>query len=376
MTHQDIARLRLHNQQLAATRFHAPTEVVAWLGMVQAQDYPGAKWALGLRLPGATDADIERGQAERAIVRTWPARGTLHFVAPEDVRWMLRLLAPRIVARAAGRFRQLELTDAVFARGFELLAGALHGGRQLTRKDVFAVLEGAGIQTAGQRGIHILWRAAQEELICFGPMAGKQPTFVLLDEWVAPDRAWDPDEALAEVTRRYFRSHGPATVQDFVWWSGLPVGEARRGLGLVAPALELIVVAGTTYWLFADQPASTANLGDTHLLPSFDEYIVGYKDRGAALDPVHAARIMPGGGMLSRTLVADGRVIGTWQRELKKDTVVVTARTFESPSTAEERAIERAAERYARFHGLGLSLTLIEMNESADGHEAPSRSSR
>jgi hypothetical protein len=208
MTPSEIARLRLEAQRVSAPRFTRPEELVSWLGAVQAQDYLGALWAVGLRTEMAREADVERALAEGAIVRTWPMRGTLHFVAAADARWMVELLAPRRISGAASRFRQLGLDDATFTRAGRVLEKRLAAG-PLTRPRVYDALEQARISTAGQRGIHILWRLAHETRICFGPREGKQPTFVLFDAWLPDARRLPRDEALAELAVRYFRGHGP-----------------------------------------------------------------------------------------------------------------------------------------------------------------------
>lgn len=207
---------RLHNQRIAGAGFKRPGEVVAWMGAVQAQDYLGALWALGLRMKTASEQVIEQAIADRTVVRTWPMRGTLHFVAPEDVRWMLALLTPRVIAGRRARYRQLELDQKAFDRSGDVLTRALEGGRQLTRGALFKTLNSAGIATSGQRGIHILARLAQDGLLCFAAREGKQQTFALLEEWVPPARMLDRDEALAELAGRYFTSHGPATKPTIV----------------------------------------------------------------------------------------------------------------------------------------------------------------
>ena len=278
-----IAQQRLRTQRLIGPGFAAPADAVRWFGAVQAQDYPGALWALGMRTKGATEASVEHAVATRTIVRTWPLRGTLHFVAPEDVRWMLTHFAPRTIGRAVLRFRQLELDARVFARSSALFVKALEGGRQLTRPKLYARLERAGIATGDNRGLHILWRCAHDGLICFGAREGRQQTFALLEEWVPRAKTLDRDEALAELARRYFTSHAPATVQDFTWWSGLSAADARRAVeaaGAGAPYLA----AGT----FAPRTAAprTSHLPPhVLLLPPYDEYTVAYRDRSAALDP-------------------------------------------------------------------------------------------
>lgn len=349
MTAPDIAKLRLLNQQISHTAFNTPAEIVAWLGAVQAQDYAGARWSLGLRLPQATDADIEQAITDRTIVRTWPMRGTLHFVAAEDVRWMLELLTPRVIARSAGRYRELELTDTTFARSAEVITQALQGGQPLMRKNLFNVLEEAGIATSGQRGIHILGYLAQQGLICFGPHEGKQPTFVLLEEWLPTAKILERDEALAELARRYFTGHGPATIQDFMWWTGLTAADARAGLEAAQSELVSETIEDTTYWL-SPSSATVSPAPTVHLLPGFDEFLLGYTNRRAALDPQYARAIHPGkNGVFRPTIVLNGRVVGTWKRTLKTDTVMLEFSPFAPLGKAESQALDMAAERYGDF---------------------------
>ncbi|MFN8475856.1 MAG: winged helix DNA-binding domain-containing protein [Anaerolineae bacterium] len=354
----DIVAHRLHSQQLLGTQFRTPAEVVDWFGAVQAQDYPGGKWAIGLRLPGATDADIERAIADRSIIRTWPMRGTLHFVAAEDIRWMLEALTPRVVAGASSRHRQLELDDATFARSREVIAAALQGGKRLSRPAMYQTLDAAGISTQGQRGIHILGRLAQEGLICFGPHEGKQPAFVLLDEWAPNAKRLERDVALAELARRYFTSHGPATVQDFVWWSGLTAADARAGLDAVKSALVEERVDGQSYWLRPDITGGMPPAPLVHLLPAFDEYMVAYRDRGAALRAVQARDIpTPGMIILGPIIVADGQFVGAWKRRLGKGSVSVAAQPLLPLTDAETHALAEAARRYGDFVGLPAHLS-------------------
>jgi Winged helix DNA-binding domain len=350
---------RLQNQHIASSTFDTPGEVVSWLGAVQAQDYLGALWAVGLRMRNATEGDVERALAERTIVRTWPMRGTLHFVAAADVRWMLELMTPRVVAASAARLqRDYELDDAVFARSRDVLTRALQGGGQLTRNAMYETLEAAHISAAGQRGLHILWRLAQEGLLCFGAREGKQPTFVLLDEWVPDARCLERDEALMELARRYFTGHGPATVQDFAWWSGLAVADAKAGLEMAKADLVTEVVDGKTYWFSSSTSPVRDASPDAYLLPSYDEYTVAYKDRGAVLDPVHAKRPDSGSGIFHPTMILDGQVVGTWKRTLEKKSVVITTRPFNPLKKAEKNAFAKAARRYGEFLGLPAAVRL------------------
>ena len=345
----DIAHRRLHNQHIAEATFDKPADVVRWMGAVQAQDYLGALWAIALRTRDATAATIEQAIAERTIIRTWPMRGTLHFVAAPDIRWMLELLTPRIVARSARRLQQLDLDDATLARSKDVIVQALQGGRQLSRPALYQLLEVAHISPAGQRGIHILARLAQDGFICFGARAGKQQTFALLDEWAPAAGTMDRVDALAELARRYFTSHGPATLQDFVWWSGLATADARAGLEGAKPHLTHEKIDGRPYWLPPAPPPAKAASPTSYLLPAYDEYTVAYRDRSAVLSPEYAARTDSGNGIFSPTMVVDGQVVGTWIRASKKDALVITLRPFRTLTGAEQDAFTTAARRYGKF---------------------------
>ncbi|HEX7181529.1 MAG TPA: winged helix DNA-binding domain-containing protein [Thermoanaerobaculia bacterium] len=328
------------------------------MGAVQAQDYLAALWALGIRMKTAREAAIERAIADRTVVRTWPLRGTLHFVAPADVRWMLALLASRVIAGRRARYRQLELDQAIFDRSRDLLTRALEGGRQLTRDAAYETLEAEGIATTGQRGIHILQRLALDGLLCFAARQGKQQTFALLEEWVPRARTLERDEALAELAGRYFKSHGPATLQDFTWWSGLTVADAKRGIELARPRLE--VIGSRAYWSAAEapgaEPAASPASPTAYLLPAFDEYIIAYKDRGAVLDPVHGG-LMSSNGIFYPTIVLDGQVAGTWARAFQKKSVVITLSPFAPLKKKERQAVAAAAERYGAFLGMPVVLS-------------------
>ena len=323
---------------------------------MQAQDFLGALWALGVRTPGATEQSIERAIADRAIVRTWPMRGTLHFVAAEDIRWMLELLTPRVVARSAGRYRQLELDDALFSRARKVFERALGGGRQLARPVLYEHLRAAGIPTAGSRGLHILGHLAQQRVICFGPRAGKQATFALLDEWIPESKRLMREESLAEIALRYFASHGPATLQDFVWWSGLPVRDARAAIEMNRERLAHEQIGGTSHWLPERSLVKGGHGGGrggrarAHLLPPFDEFVVAYRDRSAVIDERFARRTAAG-GILKPVIVIDAHVIGTWSRTFGKNAVTVSIQPFGRLSGVDRSAIEAAVERYGSFLG-------------------------
>jgi len=329
---------------------------------VQSQDYAAGKWAIGLRLANATDADIEQAIADRAIVRTWPMRRTLHFVAAADVRWMLALTATRADAGFASRYRQLELDGDTFKRSAEALIKALSGGRSLARPALHRVLQEAGIATAGggpldsgqTRGLHILGHHAMTGLICYGPHQGKQPSFVLIDEWVPKSRTLSREEALAELAKRYFTSHGPATVQDFVWWSGLTVRDAKLGIELAGGALVEETIDGRDYWLAPSPVPVRKRSSAAYLLPPWDEYTVAYRDRSAVVAPEHAG-LAQSGGLFRPIIVVNGRVVGTWKASVDKGAVSVTPTPFDNAEGGDEDAFTAAARRYAKFLSLPLT---------------------
>jgi hypothetical protein len=349
MTNLDIAHWRLHNQRIADAPFEKPADVVEWLGAVQAQDYGAAKWAVGLRSRGVTDDDIEQAFAGGAILRTHVMRPTWHFVVPADIRWMLTLTAPRVNALNAYYYRKLGLDDAVFTRSNAVLAKALQGGKQLTRAELISVLKQSGIATDSLGFLYLLGRAELEGIVCSGARRGKQFTYALLDERAPQARTLDRDEALAELSRRYFTSHGPTTLQDFVWWSGLTGADARAGLAMVTSYLLHETINGQPYWFSPSTPPEQDLSQAAYLLPNYDEYTVGYTDRSAIFDASHTDRLDPRGGLLTSTMVLNGQVVGTWKRTFKKNTVVIEANPFVPLSATETRAFATSANRYGAF---------------------------
>ncbi len=353
-----IAERRLRAQRLVGDPFPTAVETVRWLGAVQSQDYAAAKWALGQRTAGVNDPDLDRLFDEGAILRTHVMRPTWHFVLPEDIRWLLELTSPRLLASLAGRHRQLELDEPTRARAIDLFAGALSGGRSLTRPELGEVLLAAHISPEGQRLPHLLLAAEALGTISSGPRRGKQFTFALLAERAPGARRLDREEALAELTSRYFRSHGPAQVQDFAWWSGLTVADIKKGLALAGAALQQEAVDGKSYWCDPTAPPAGKPPLVAHLLPNFDEFTVGYRDRAALLAPefdfdptffAYYREAAPQGGILSNVVTIGGTVRGSWRRALTSGTVRVEVRLLGPLQPAELAAVERAGEQLGRF---------------------------
>ncbi len=312
--------LRLVAQQLAGARAGTPAEAVRRLVAVQGQDFPGAVTSVALRTAGRSRDDVLGALDRGEVVRSWPMRGTLHLTVAEDLPWMLDLLGARALAGVAGRRASLGLTDTDVSRACEAAVAALSGGRRLPRAELLAAIEAGGVPVTGQRGYHLLWFAAQTGSICLGPTVDGEQTFVLLAEWVPAPRRLDRSDALAELARRFFAGHGPATVQDLARWSGQTVRDARAGLATARPQLESLTFEGVEHFLDPAVPDLLSACRDeargTFLLPGFDEFVLGYGDRGAVLDPEFTTRIVPGkNGMFLPTVIVDGRIVGTWRRQ-------------------------------------------------------------
>jgi len=356
----DITARRLRAQGLTGKPFASPVDAVRWLGAVQSQDYAGAKWALGQRTRASTDAAIDRVFDEGAILRTHVMRPTWHFVAPEDVGWLLDLTAPRIRRGLVARYRELGIDAKQSMRAAAAFAAALAGGRHLTRTELGRVLTAAGISPEGQRLPHLLIGAELDKVIVSGPRRGKQFTYALFEERAPKAREVERSQALAELTSRYFRSHGPAQIQDFTWWSGLTTAEARMGIELAGAALGHRVIEGKDYWYAAAAAALRGTAPVAHLLPNFDEYTVGYRDRSALLPA--GGRFDPSlfsfGSILSNVVTIDGIVRGAWRRSSARGGLLIEMRLSERLAARETAAVQEAIRRMACFLGRPVKLAL------------------
>lgn len=322
-----------------------------WLDAVQSQDYAGAKWALAQRMIHATDAGLEQAFNAGEIVRTHVMRPTWHFVHPSDIRWLLALTAPRVHVLNGTMYRKLELDATVLTESAKVLTKALAGGNQLDRDELGAALAQAGIVASGQRLAYIVLWAELEALVCSGPRRGKQFTYMLLEERVPPAKPVPRDEALAELVRRYFTSHGPATLHDFAWWSGLTLADAKAGVASLGAALLQEMIDGQTYWFVPRGSWAREISPAAHLLPNYDEYI-SYKNRNAVFDSQYAARLDNQTGGLPHFLVIDGRIVGAWRRTFARRTVMIECRPFTSLTPTGTAAYQADARRFGDFLSL------------------------
>ncbi len=351
MTIENIPFQRLQAQRLDGQRCTSPQEVVNWLGAVQAQEFAGAKWSLAMRMQQPVETAISQAYDRGEILRTHVLRPTWHFVSPVDIRWMQELSAPRVIAAGASMYRRYALDGPLLKRSLDVIARALEGGRALTRVELGKELDDAGIRAVGLRLIFIVHRAEMEALVCSGPLRGKQFTYMLLDERAPQDGRLTHDEAVAELTRRYFASRSPATAYDFSWWSGMTVGEARKAIEMLGSQLTHEEIDGLVYWRTISTPPMEDTSRKAYLLPTYDEFIIGY----AGFDKVRQSnRVFESDDRFASTIMLGGKVIGRWRRSLQKTTVALQLVPFEPLSEEDKEAVLAAAHRYAEFLGLEL----------------------
>jgi hypothetical protein len=363
MDAREIGRLRLRNQRLAGARFSSAEEVVGWLGAVQSQEYELARWSLGQRSVGVTEADVEAAVERGSILRTHILRPTWHYVLPADIRSIMRLTAPRVDVQNRQWHQRFGLEEPDFDRGLEIVRQALGGGRPMTRRQLEGPLRDGGFETGGQRLAYLFIRAERDLLVVSGGRERGRNTYVLTDGRLPLDTGFDRDQALADLTQRYFASHGPATVGDFGWWSSLTAAEVRRGLGLVAEAgtpLERLTADDADYWLAADAAGSLPSLEPTsaiQLLQGFDEYLVGYRPtRSVANADGLARRAVLGGLPYLHLVVADGQVVGYWRRVRRDGGFAVETWLLRALDRGERAALEAETDRYAAFTGCAVAL--------------------
>lgn len=351
---------RLRNQRLLGSPLERPEEVVAWMGAVQAQEFGPARWGVGQRMVMATDASVMQAFNEGRLLRTHILRPTWHFVHPRDIRWMLELSAPRVHVANGFSYRREGLEPKTRARGADVIARALEGGRHLTRPELAVALKNARLPCAGLALACMVMHAELEAVICSGPRRGKQFTYALLDERAPATPRRSKDEGLVELVRRYFTSHGPATIRDFTWWSGLTVGQARTGIALAGTALESAEIDGRTYWSAPDIPPPGVRPPVVRLLPIYDEFLIAFRDRQWASSALSDAPVAMAPNTFAHQVVVNGRVEGSWVQMRGSAQVEVQVTPWAPLSARIRKAVESEAGRYGRFLQTPVRLTITK----------------
>lgn len=348
MALSNLSLLRIHNQEIANQRFSNPQKLVAHMGAMQAQDYLMAKWAIGLRIQHGTDKMILDAYNSGQIIRTHLMRPTWHFVSSDDIYWMLELTAPQIKSQSKSRNKQLELDELVVSRSNALLENHLVNGVNLTREELTQLYENANIRTNDNRLSHLLMIAELDGLICNGEMKGNKLSYALLEERVPVKKRLSRDESLAELANRYFTSHAPVTMRDFIWWSGLPVADARKAIEMIKSDFISETFDGETYWFKNNSPENFLNQS-VYLLPAFDELLIAYRNRTATIDDSLNKKAISDNGIFRPIIVVNGQVVGIWKRETKKTNLVIEANLFRDVNTKIKAEIEEQAKKQAYF---------------------------
>ena len=362
MTSIEITKQRMVNQQIAGTDFKKPVQIVEWLGAVQAQEYALSKWSIGLRLPACKEVDVEKALNDGSLLRTHILRPTWHMVASADIRWMLDLSAPRVKKINAFMYRKLELDDQVFSKTEKVIAKALEGNNQLTRTQLQAVLLQKKIKAEGMRLGYIMMEAELKGLVCSGARLGNQATYALLDERVPAVKKKEHDEALAELTQRYFGSRGPASIKDFSVWSGLSVGQAMQGIGMVSKHFLSEKIEGEEYYFPPNVPAGHHQSGKAWLLPPYDEYIMGYKNKGHLFYQRNKMKPAPK-TRFDNMILINGQVAGSWRRSVQNDHINLQYHLF-VPAKTQLKAVEQAIKIFSVF--TSLPVNIIAENKSSE----------
>jgi hypothetical protein len=344
----DIANIRLESQQITSSTFNTAGEIVHWMGAMQAQDYGMAKWAIGVRLTGSTDKMIEASLDKGEILRTHLLRPTWHFVTAEDISWMLALTAPHIKSSVKSRHRDLEITGTIIEKSNNAIAKALTGG-YLTREMLVNELLKVNIRTDENRASHLLLWAELDGLICSGPSSGNKRTYTLLENCIPKNKPLLRDEALAKLAERYFNSHAPATLQDFIWWSGLPVTDAKHGFEMIRSSFISASVDSQNYWIPASLSPPRKKKSSTVVLPAYDEFIISYKNRNAALNAENHKKSISSNGIFRPVIVVNGKVTGIWKRTPGKDTVLLETVFSRLLNKTELDSINEAFGAFGRF---------------------------
>lgn len=361
-----VVRQRLARNLLSeGCRLSEPAAVVSRLCGVQAQDLPAARLAVRARSTGLTDSAVEAARVQaRSVVRTWAMRSTLHLVASEDLHWLRRLLAPAMIRGSARRSAQLGLDEAAYRRANEVMEAVLAAGEPVDRAGLRTALEKSGVDAAGQRMVYLLLRASAEGLICEGPEAKGKPTYVLTDRWLGrpPGGNGDREADLAVLASRYLSAYGPAAPADMAGWSGLAVTECRRAFGRLANPIIETTPGGRTLWSLEPELPSAAQAGggDARLLPAFDTFLLGYRNRDLHLQPRFARRVNAGGGMVKPVLIVNGRVEAVWRLTRRAEILQVDVEPFGHLASWVGNSLQQEVEDVGRFLAREVRLNVLK----------------
>jgi hypothetical protein len=351
MTLPEISRIRLHNQKIVTTEFKTAKEIVSYMGAIQAQDFTMSKWAIGLRLLNSHESDIDHAIDNGEIIRTHVMRPTWHFVAAEDLGWMVTLTSNRIKSTLKTRQKNLELSEDLILKCLNIIEKEFQKSSDLTRSEISQALQKEKIRTDENRLSHILLCAELEGMVCSGKIKNGKPTHSLISERVTFMNKMTLDESLAELAKRYFTSHGPATLKDFIWWSGLSARDARNALEFVRSSFISEKVGSEEYWLTDRFPRKTKTDLSVYFLPAYDEFLISYADRSASISPTYNKKTISQNGIFRPVIVVDGKVAGIWKKTKMRDQTIIETSDFESRDKIDEEHVKNCTLNVCEFYG-------------------------
>jgi hypothetical protein len=350
LTDDNVRRLRTAAQHLHRPRRRSAVDLVRRLTGVQAQSLPAARLAFPARTDGLTAERVEGARLrDRSIVHTWAMRGTLYLIAAEDYGWLVPLVIEPRIPNAFRRLEQEGVPPDQPAKAMRLIGRMLGREGPLTRPEIAERLRSGGIRTQGQALVHLLWLASAKGVICRGPERGRHQCFVLARDWIGEPEPMEHDAALAELAVRFLKAHGPSTPADLAMWSGLRAGDARRAwAGIEDRRVEVETGRGAMWSL--RRSATEAPPGVVRLIPWWDEYLLGWKDRDLVAPPHQWRKInRDGGGWLNPTILADGMAVGMWNTKPTPKALHIEVQPFSALSPTVRRGIRREAEHLSDF---------------------------
>jgi hypothetical protein len=348
---KEILSFRLLAQQLSEPCFLNPGDLVSWMGAMQAQDYPMVKWAIGIRSKGFSEASVNEAFDKGEILRTHLLRPTWHIVTAEDISWMIDLSAPRLKSSLNGRHKELGINTSILNKCFRIIEGELSGGNHKTREELMVRLGKDRIDSSENRSSHIMMLAELEKLVCSGKNMNGKPTYALLRERVNVSSPLSKENALKQLALTYFSSHGPATIRDFSWWSGLSAREATNGIEMTINGLISETIGNETYWMRPSEKKITEPQNRLILLPAYDEFVIAYKDRTQIIDLKLQSQAISSNGIFWPVILLDGKAIGTWKRTVKNGKVIIESKFFNKPNKKTLDLFDQASHLYAKFLG-------------------------
>ncbi len=349
MDTDDIAKIRLYNQQITHKKFKTAGKLVEWMGAMQAQELDMAKWAIGMRLPGVTEEDIDHAINRAEIIRTHLLRPTWHFVAAKYLHALLELSAPRIKSSLISRHKQLGLTNDLLKKSNNIIETTLLGHDQVDRNEFVQRFKKANIPLDNNMAAHLLLMAELDGLICGGRIVNKRHTYALLEERVPKPASIDKQEVMALLARKYFTSHGPATLEDFTWWSGLKAKDAREAIAMIKKEMVCFELEHGKYWMTEKNYPNTSNGDVYHIFPAYDEFLISYKNRNASITLENSKKAISNNGIFRPIITKNGQVIGIWKKQRKNKMVKFETDYFIVPQPDTTANVEKQFSEYLRF---------------------------